>query len=147
MGGWQQCTATCGSEGIRKRTVLCVRTVSGEERVLHPVECKHLLKPKPVVPCNRDVHCGQDWAVGNWEEVCFTLLSFSFLASLFLLNLSFYDFSDLTDHLCSSTHAVPSHMWRRCSLTYSHLYISTQEDLRPLNQTSDQITVCPTELP
>lgn len=68
VGGWQQCTATCGSEGVRKRTVLCVRTVSGEERVLHPVECKHLLKPKPVVPCNRDVPCGQDWAVGSWEE-------------------------------------------------------------------------------
>nr|XP_033476478.1 A disintegrin and metalloproteinase with thrombospondin motifs 12 [Epinephelus lanceolatus] len=68
VGGWQQCTATCGSDGVRKRTVLCVRTVSGEERVLHPVECKHLLKPKPVVPCNRDVPCGQDWAVGNWEE-------------------------------------------------------------------------------
>ncbi|XP_023261859.1 A disintegrin and metalloproteinase with thrombospondin motifs 12 isoform X1 [Seriola lalandi dorsalis] len=68
VGGWQQCTATCGSDGVRKRTVLCVRTVSGEERVLHPVECKHLLKPKPVVPCNRDVPCGQDWVVGNWEE-------------------------------------------------------------------------------
>lgn len=69
VGGWQQCTATCGSDGVRKRTVLCVRTVSGEERVLHPVECKHLLKPKPVVPCNRDVACGQDWAVGLWGEV------------------------------------------------------------------------------
>ncbi|GAA6226448.1 A disintegrin and metalloproteinase with thrombospondin motifs 12-like [Lates japonicus] len=68
VGGWQQCSATCGSDGVRKRTVLCVRTVSGEERVLHPVECKHLLKPKPAVPCNRDVPCGQDWAVGNWEE-------------------------------------------------------------------------------
>uniref|UniRef100_A0A4W6BM93 ADAM metallopeptidase with thrombospondin type 1 motif, 12 n=1 Tax=Lates calcarifer TaxID=8187 RepID=A0A4W6BM93_LATCA len=68
VGGWQQCSATCGSDGMRKRTVLCVRTVSGEERVLHPVECKHLLKPKPAVPCNRDVPCGQDWAVGNWEE-------------------------------------------------------------------------------
>uniref|UniRef100_A0AAQ6IF32 Peptidase M12B domain-containing protein n=1 Tax=Anabas testudineus TaxID=64144 RepID=A0AAQ6IF32_ANATE len=68
VGGWQQCTATCGSDGVRKRTVLCVRTVSGEERVLHPVECKHLLKPKPSVPCNRDVPCGQDWAVGHWEE-------------------------------------------------------------------------------
>ncbi|XP_019954888.2 A disintegrin and metalloproteinase with thrombospondin motifs 12 [Paralichthys olivaceus] len=68
VGGWQQCTATCGSDGVRKRTVLCVRTVSAEERVLHPVECKHLLKPKPAVPCNRDVPCGQDWAVGNWEE-------------------------------------------------------------------------------
>uniref|UniRef100_A0A1A7WAZ4 ADAM metallopeptidase with thrombospondin type 1 motif, 12 n=1 Tax=Iconisemion striatum TaxID=60296 RepID=A0A1A7WAZ4_9TELE len=68
VGGWQQCTATCGSEGLKKRTVLCVRMVSGEERVLHPVECKHLLKPKPVVPCNRDVPCGQEWAVGSWEE-------------------------------------------------------------------------------
>ncbi|KAG7490435.1 A disintegrin and metalloproteinase with thrombospondin motifs 12-like [Solea senegalensis] len=68
VGGWQQCTATCGSDGVRKRTVLCVRTVSAEERVLHPVECKHLLKPKPVVPCNRDVPCGQDWAVGSWQE-------------------------------------------------------------------------------
>ncbi|XP_029296255.1 A disintegrin and metalloproteinase with thrombospondin motifs 12-like [Cottoperca gobio] len=68
VGGWQQCTATCGSDGVRKRTVLCVRTVSGEERVLHPAECKHLLKPKPVVPCNRDVACGLDWSVGNWEE-------------------------------------------------------------------------------
>ncbi|KAM9392813.1 A disintegrin and metalloproteinase with thrombospondin motifs 12-like [Pholidichthys leucotaenia] len=68
VGGWQQCTATCGSDGLRKRTVLCVRTVLGEERVLHPVECKHLLKPKPVVPCNRDVTCGHEWSVSSWEE-------------------------------------------------------------------------------
>ncbi|XP_049618973.1 A disintegrin and metalloproteinase with thrombospondin motifs 12 isoform X1 [Syngnathus scovelli] len=68
VGGWQQCSAACGSEGLRKRTVLCVRTVSGEERVLHPAECKQLLKPKPLVPCNRDIPCGQDWLVGLWEE-------------------------------------------------------------------------------
>lgn len=68
VGSWQHCTATCGSEGVRSRTVLCVRTVSGEETVLHPVECKHLLKPKRVVPCNRDVPCGQEWTVGEWEE-------------------------------------------------------------------------------
>lgn len=68
VGGWQHCSATCGSAGLRKRTVLCVRTVSREERVLHPVECKHLLKPKPVVACNRDVPCGQEWLVGSWEE-------------------------------------------------------------------------------
>ncbi|KAK2837875.1 hypothetical protein Q5P01_015087 [Channa striata] len=68
VGGWQQCTAACGSDGVRKRTVLCVRTVSGEERVLRPVECKHLPKPKAFVPCNRDVPCGQDWSVGNWDE-------------------------------------------------------------------------------
>lgn len=69
VGGWQKCTATCGSDGVRKRTVLCVRTVSGEERVLHSVECKHLSKPKPILPCNRDVPCGHEWAIGAWEEV------------------------------------------------------------------------------
>ncbi|XP_072288880.1 A disintegrin and metalloproteinase with thrombospondin motifs 12-like [Eucyclogobius newberryi] len=68
VGGWQHCTATCGPEGVRSRTVLCVRTVSGEETVLHPVECKHLLKPKRVVPCNRDAPCGQEWTMGVWEE-------------------------------------------------------------------------------
>uniref|UniRef100_G3NKT5 ADAM metallopeptidase with thrombospondin type 1 motif, 12 n=1 Tax=Gasterosteus aculeatus aculeatus TaxID=481459 RepID=G3NKT5_GASAC len=68
VGGWQQCTVTCGPQGVRQRTVLCVRTVSAEERVLHPVECKHLPEPKPVVPCNRDVPCGKDWAVSDWEE-------------------------------------------------------------------------------
>uniref|UniRef100_A0A8C7KAH3 ADAM metallopeptidase with thrombospondin type 1 motif, 12 n=1 Tax=Oncorhynchus kisutch TaxID=8019 RepID=A0A8C7KAH3_ONCKI len=67
VGGWQQCSATCGSGGVRKRTVMCVRTVAGEERVLHPGDCKQLLKPKPVVPCNRDLPCGPDWAVGSWS--------------------------------------------------------------------------------
>lgn len=69
--------------------MLCVRTVSGEERVLHPVECKHLLKPKPIVPCNRDVPCGQDWAVGIWEEVSFFHI-YSVFDSAFLLVCSFY---------------------------------------------------------
>ncbi|XP_051552292.1 A disintegrin and metalloproteinase with thrombospondin motifs 12-like [Myxocyprinus asiaticus] len=68
VGGWQTCSATCGPNGVRKRTILCVRTVVGEERVLHPGDCKQLLKPKPVVPCNRDVPCGSEWAVGNWSE-------------------------------------------------------------------------------
>ncbi|KAM9547669.1 A disintegrin and metalloproteinase with thrombospondin motifs 12-like [Salvelinus alpinus] len=67
VGRWQLCSATCGSGGVRKRTVLCVRTVAGEERVLHSGDCKQLLKPKPVVPCNRDQLCGPDWAAGNWS--------------------------------------------------------------------------------
>uniref|UniRef100_A0A8C0Y3X9 ADAM metallopeptidase with thrombospondin type 1 motif, 12 n=1 Tax=Cyprinus carpio carpio TaxID=630221 RepID=A0A8C0Y3X9_CYPCA len=69
VGGWQTCSATCGPNGVKKRTVLCIRTVAGEERVLHPGDCKQLLKPKPVVPCNRDVPCGSEWTVGNWSEV------------------------------------------------------------------------------
>ncbi|XP_050966292.1 A disintegrin and metalloproteinase with thrombospondin motifs 12 [Labeo rohita] len=68
VGGWQTCSATCGPSGVRKRTIMCVRTVAGEERVLHPGDCKKLLKPKPVVPCNRDVPCGSEWIVGNWSE-------------------------------------------------------------------------------
>ncbi|KAL1273713.1 hypothetical protein QQF64_026527, partial [Cirrhinus molitorella] len=68
VGGWQTCSTTCGPSGVRKRTILCVRTVAGEERVLHPGDCKQLLKPKPVVPCNRDVPCGSEWTVGNWSE-------------------------------------------------------------------------------
>uniref|UniRef100_A0A8C7SP64 ADAM metallopeptidase with thrombospondin type 1 motif, 12 n=1 Tax=Oncorhynchus mykiss TaxID=8022 RepID=A0A8C7SP64_ONCMY len=77
VGGWQLCSATCGSGGVRKRTVLCVRTVAGEERVLHPGDCKQLLKPKPVVPCNRDQLCGPDWAAGNWSMVLFSSSPFS----------------------------------------------------------------------
>uniref|UniRef100_A0AAR2KE55 ADAM metallopeptidase with thrombospondin type 1 motif, 12 n=1 Tax=Pygocentrus nattereri TaxID=42514 RepID=A0AAR2KE55_PYGNA len=69
VGGWQPCSSSCGSGGLRKRAVLCVRTVGGEERVLPPGDCKHLPKPKPAVPCNRDVTCGSTWAVGNWSEV------------------------------------------------------------------------------
>nr|XP_021332071.1 A disintegrin and metalloproteinase with thrombospondin motifs 12 [Danio rerio] len=68
VGGWQTCSSTCGSTGVKKRTILCVRTVAGEERVLHPGDCKQLLKPKPAVPCNRDVPCGSEWTVGNWSE-------------------------------------------------------------------------------
>lgn len=69
VGGWQSCSASCGSDGIRKRTVLCVRTVAGEERVLHPGDCRKLPKPKAAVICNRNVTCGSAWAVGNWSEV------------------------------------------------------------------------------
>lgn len=69
MGGWQSCSASCGSDGIRKRTVLCVRTGAGEERVLHSGDCRKLPKPKAVLTCNRNVTCGLDWAVGNWSEV------------------------------------------------------------------------------
>uniref|UniRef100_A0A8C9SCL0 ADAM metallopeptidase with thrombospondin type 1 motif, 12 n=1 Tax=Scleropages formosus TaxID=113540 RepID=A0A8C9SCL0_SCLFO len=68
VGGWQPCSAPCGPSGMKKRTVLCVRTVGVEERVLHPSDCRHLLKPKPAVPCNRDVPCGSEWAVGPWSQ-------------------------------------------------------------------------------
>ncbi|XP_035382028.1 A disintegrin and metalloproteinase with thrombospondin motifs 12 [Electrophorus electricus] len=72
VGGWQPCSASCGPEGVRRRTVLCVRTVAGEERVLHADDCRQLLQPKAAVPCNRHVTCGSAWAVGNWSKCSLT---------------------------------------------------------------------------
>ncbi|KAK3514517.1 hypothetical protein QTP70_018945 [Hemibagrus guttatus] len=72
VGGWQSCSASCGSDGVRKHTVLCVRTVAGEERVLHPGGCRKLPKPKAALACNRNVTCGSAWAVGNWSECSLT---------------------------------------------------------------------------
>ncbi|XP_076854874.1 A disintegrin and metalloproteinase with thrombospondin motifs 12-like isoform X2 [Brachyhypopomus gauderio] len=72
VGGWQSCSASCGPEGVRKRTVMCVRTVAGEERVLHTGNCRQLLKPKAAVPCNRHLACSSAWAVGNWSKCSLT---------------------------------------------------------------------------
>ncbi|KAK3539221.1 hypothetical protein QTP86_030738, partial [Hemibagrus guttatus] len=72
VGGWQSCSASCGSDGVRKRTVLCVRTVAGEERVLHPGGCRKLPKPKAALACNRNMTCGSAWAGGNWSECSLT---------------------------------------------------------------------------
>ncbi|KAF4074761.1 hypothetical protein AMELA_G00243010 [Ameiurus melas] len=48
------------------------RTVAGEERVLHPGDCRKLPKPKAALTCNRNVTCGTAWAVGNWSECSLT---------------------------------------------------------------------------
>ncbi|XP_058230683.1 A disintegrin and metalloproteinase with thrombospondin motifs 12 isoform X2 [Hemibagrus wyckioides] len=72
VGGWQSCSASCGSDGVRKRTVLCVRTVAGEERVLNPGDCRRLPKPKAALACNRNVTCGSAWTVGNWSQCSLT---------------------------------------------------------------------------
>lgn len=69
VGEWQACSMTCGPSGLKKRTVFCIRTVGAEEQALPPSECRHLLKPKPQVPCNRDVLCSSHWIVDNWSEV------------------------------------------------------------------------------
>ncbi|XP_041090815.1 A disintegrin and metalloproteinase with thrombospondin motifs 12 [Polyodon spathula] len=68
VGEWQACSMTCGPAGLKKRTVFCIRTVGAEEQALPPSECRHLLKPKPQVPCNRDVLCSSHWTVDDWSE-------------------------------------------------------------------------------
>lgn len=68
-GEWEVCSATCGPHGEKKRTVLCIQTVGADEQALPAKDCQHLLKPKALISCNRDILCPSDWTVGNWSEV------------------------------------------------------------------------------
>ena len=70
-GEWEACSATCGPHGEKKRTVLCVQTMGSDEQALPAKDCQHLLKPKTLISCNRDILCPSDWTVGNWSEVSF----------------------------------------------------------------------------
>ncbi|XP_015977465.2 A disintegrin and metalloproteinase with thrombospondin motifs 12 isoform X1 [Rousettus aegyptiacus] len=67
-GEWEVCSATCGPHGEKKRTVLCIQTVGTDEQALPAKDCQHLLKPKALISCNRDILCPSDWTVGNWSE-------------------------------------------------------------------------------
>ncbi|XP_021263311.1 A disintegrin and metalloproteinase with thrombospondin motifs 7 isoform X2 [Numida meleagris] len=69
VGEWQKCSATCGTSGLMKRTVLCIQSVGlDEQRALQQTDCQHLSKPEATTPCHRDVPCPSQWAVGNWSE-------------------------------------------------------------------------------
>uniref|UniRef100_A0A8C3LHV3 ADAM metallopeptidase with thrombospondin type 1 motif 7 n=1 Tax=Chrysolophus pictus TaxID=9089 RepID=A0A8C3LHV3_CHRPC len=69
VGEWQKCSATCGTSGLMKRTVLCIQSVGlDEQRALQQADCQHLSKPEATAPCHRDVPCPSQWAMGNWSE-------------------------------------------------------------------------------
>jgi hypothetical protein len=68
-GEWEACSTTCGPYGEKKRTVLCIQTTGADEQALPATDCQHLLKPKALISCNRDILCPSDWTVGNWSEV------------------------------------------------------------------------------
>ncbi|NXI71696.1 ATS7 metalloproteinase, partial [Anseranas semipalmata] len=69
VGEWQKCSATCGTSGLMKRTVLCIQSVGlDEQRALQQADCQHLSKPEATAPCHRDVPCPSQWTVGNWSE-------------------------------------------------------------------------------
>ncbi|XP_072353423.1 A disintegrin and metalloproteinase with thrombospondin motifs 12-like [Scyliorhinus torazame] len=71
-GEWQKCSTTCGDSGIKKRTVLCVRTVGTDEQALPSSECNQLLKPRTKMTCKRETPCPSNWTVGNWSECSVT---------------------------------------------------------------------------
>ncbi|XP_043933631.1 A disintegrin and metalloproteinase with thrombospondin motifs 7-like [Protopterus annectens] len=73
VGEWQKCSATCGTTGLMKRTVLCIQSVKAEEqRALEHSECEHIPKPDITTLCNGHIPCPSDWAVGNWSECSVT---------------------------------------------------------------------------
>ncbi|XP_061558933.1 A disintegrin and metalloproteinase with thrombospondin motifs 7 [Phycodurus eques] len=73
VGEWQKCSASCGSTGIAKRTVLCVQAISvDDQKALQPSQCKHIPKPESVLPCNTDIPCPADWTTGSWSKCSVT---------------------------------------------------------------------------
>ncbi|KAM3877419.1 A disintegrin and metalloproteinase with thrombospondin motifs 7 [Diretmus argenteus] len=73
VGEWQKCSASCGSSGLAKRTVLCIQAVSVEEqRALQPTECKHMTKPDATSSCNTHIACPADWTAGSWSQCSLT---------------------------------------------------------------------------
>ncbi|XP_018422895.1 PREDICTED: A disintegrin and metalloproteinase with thrombospondin motifs 7-like [Nanorana parkeri] len=69
VGEWQQCSITCGSGGVQKRTVLCIQRVGlDEQRALQPPDCEHLPKPESSISCNHREPCPALWHHGNWSQ-------------------------------------------------------------------------------
>ncbi|KAM9366951.1 A disintegrin and metalloproteinase with thrombospondin motifs 7 [Symphorus nematophorus] len=72
-GEWQKCSASCGSSGQTKRTVLCIQAVSVEEqKALQPSECEHMPKPESLSSCNTHIPCPADWTTGSWSKCSLT---------------------------------------------------------------------------
>lgn len=72
-GEWQKCSASCGSSGLTKRTVLCIQAVSAEEQKARPAsECEHIPKPESLSSCNTHIPCPADWTAGSWSKCSLT---------------------------------------------------------------------------
>lgn len=83
-GPWQPCSITCGNFGIRRRTVICVRSFGPTEQMaLLDSACDDSVKPHETEMCPTLPACPQllDWSVGQWSRVCviFCFLKFSII--------------------------------------------------------------------
>ncbi|XP_076594528.1 A disintegrin and metalloproteinase with thrombospondin motifs 7 [Chaetodon auriga] len=73
VGEWEKCSASCGSSGQTKRTVLCIQAVSAEEqKALQPSECEHMPRPESLSSCNTHIPCPADWTTGTWSKCSLT---------------------------------------------------------------------------
>lgn len=60
-GPWQHCNSTCDENGLRRRSVLCVRSLSSDEEVaLRNSECNPILKPTDTETCVHHKPCLKD---------------------------------------------------------------------------------------
>ena len=130
--GSERCSVCARCQGRRGCSTLSSASIS-----LNPSLLCHATETYPVDRSGLS-------ATGRRSFFFFCILLF---CCSFNLSSAFPASSKLMSHLCPLIFAVPGHVWRRCPLTHSHVCSGTQEDLRPLHQTSVQIAVWPTELP
>ncbi|XP_051918967.1 A disintegrin and metalloproteinase with thrombospondin motifs 7 [Hippocampus zosterae] len=73
VGEWQKCSASCGSSGMTKRTVMCIQAISvDDQKALPPSQCESTPKPASVLSCNTDTPCPADWTTGSWSKCSLT---------------------------------------------------------------------------
>lgn len=72
-GPWQHCSVSCGSNGIRKRTVICIRSLGPDEQIaLLDEDCDTYDRPSDIEPCHHKHPCFRNahWETGEWTNVC-----------------------------------------------------------------------------
>ncbi|KAM9408259.1 A disintegrin and metalloproteinase with thrombospondin motifs 7 [Pholidichthys leucotaenia] len=73
VGEWQKCSASCGSSGLTKRTVICIQAVSvDEQKALESSDCQHIPKPQSLSSCNTHIPCPAEWITGSWSKCSLT---------------------------------------------------------------------------
>lgn len=138
VGEWQKCSASCGSSGQTKRTVLCIQAVSMEEqKALRPKDCEHMPKPESISSCNTHIPCPANWTTSGWSKV-----SQGFLLLLLLLGLFFvfvfkisFAFQDIKMQIGCPVLSQRHFLWSKCVLffcsmthkTLSHLLQSSKK--------------------
>jgi len=72
-GPWQHCSATCGTGGVRRRTVICIRSLGHDEQIaLDDYFCGDLPRPSDTEACRHKSVCPDEmaWKTGPWEGIC-----------------------------------------------------------------------------